>query len=180
MSDLNNEMFSQLDELLSNISIDKVSSESTGFEELKDGYYLCEVINAELKLSQKSGNPMASFQLKALEDGVDVILDEDNEVAFSTIKGSKGRNIFKHFVLKDERSIKSFISDMLKFEASPGESFLPKEAFTTSEVIDESLAALIGMRIYVQISTNENQDGTTSSWTNFLSWKRVSALELPQ
>ena len=175
-----NGMFSQLDELLSSISVEKISSESTGFEDLKDGYYLCEVVNAELKLSKNSGNPMASFQLKVLEDGLDVVLTDTDDIVFSPLKGSKGRYIFKHFVLKDERSVKSFISDMLKFEAEPGESFLPKEAFTTSEVIDESIAALVGMRIYVQISTSENQDGTTSSWTNFLSWKRVSALELPQ
>ena len=96
---------------------------------------------------------------------------------FIDLKKTKGKLIFKHFVLKDETSIKRFVSDMLKFEDSDGNSYLPKEAFTNADIVGEAIDSLIGMRIYAQISNTE-KDGNVSQWINFVSWKRASDLSL--
>lgn len=173
-------MFSQLDSILSNVDLSDVTAESTGFTELPDGYYLCQVEKAELKTSKTSHMPMAAFQFNVVEDGHDAIIDDDKNVTLVDLKKTKGRKIFMYYVLKDERSVKRFATDMLKFEGEePGESLLPKEAFTTSETIEDALDVLNGMRIYVQISTTVNDDDTKSTWNNLISWKRAASLSLP-
>ena len=69
---------------------------------------------------------------------------------------------------------------MLKFEGdTAGESLLPKEAFLSSETIEDALDILIGKRIYIQVSTTVNDDDSKSTWNNLISWKRAAALELP-
>ena len=171
-------IFNTLDALLENTDLSKVTAESTGFSELKDGYYLCEVKKAELKASKSSGNPMAAFQLKVIEDGTDFIFDVKNRATPITLKGTKNRIIFKYYVFKDETSVQRFAGEMLRFEDENGESILTKEYFTTSELIEDALDVLIGMRIYVHISTTENADGTSSTWTNLITWKTASALGL--
>lgn len=167
----------QLDALLGNVDLSDVSADSSGFSELPDGYYLCEVDKAELKMSKTSGKPMAAFQFSIVEDGKGI----DESGKFVNLKKTKGRKIFIHYVLKDESWVRRFATDMLKFEGeNPGEPLLPKEAFTTSSTIEDALDVLTGMRIYIQVSTTENDDGTKSTWNNLISWKRVAALELPQ
>lgn len=176
---ITNEALEILNSLLSDVSLDDVSSDSQGFTELQDGYYLTEVESAELTTSKSSGQPMVSFRLSIVEDGVSVGFEND-DIVFNQIKKSKGRKVFKHFVLKDTGSIKRFASDMLKFVGDDGESLLPKEAFMTSETLVDALDILVGMRIYIQLDTTEKDDGTKSQWTNFISWKRVAELGLPQ
>ena len=171
-------IFNTLNDLLGKVELDNVSSEATGdYPELPDGYYLCEVESAELKESKSSGNPMASFRLSVVEDGVDVIFEEDN-IKYIKLEKTKGRKIFKHFVLKDDVAIKRFVSDMLKFEDNDGNSFLPKDAFLSADLLEEAIQSLIGMRIYVQ-STTTTKDDKSSTWTNFISWTRAAKLELP-
>ena len=168
-------IFKTLDDILSKTNIKDVTSETTSFSELKDGYYLCEVVGAELKESSK-GDPMAAFRFKISEDGLAV--DEDGN--FVSLTGSKGRNIFINYVLKDETSIRRFVADMLKFEGdNEGEPILEKEYFLSSETINDALDILVGLCIYVQVSTSEKPDGTKSTWQNLISWKRAAALELP-
>lgn len=168
-----------LDDLLSKTKLEDVSSESQGFSELPDGYYLCEVEKAEFKESKTSKLPMVSFTFKIVEDGVSYNFGEDIETTL--LKGTKNRKIFKHYVFKDESSVKRFASDMLKFEGEiAGEPLLPKEAFTSSETLFDALDILVGMRIYIQADTSEKDDGSKSTWYNLISWKRVKELELPQ
>lgn len=167
-------LFKTLDEILSKSNIQDITSESTSFSELKDGYYLCEVASAKLKESSK-GDPMVSFQLKIVEDGLSV----NDAGDFETISSSKNRNIYINYVLKDETSVRRFAADMLKFEESEGESVLGKEYFINSEVLEDALDILVGMQIYVQVSTSEKSDGTKSTWQNLISWKRAGVLELP-
>lgn len=172
-------VFSNLDNMLSNVDISDVNADSSVYSELKDGYYLCEVVKAELK-SSSNGDAMVAFRFKIVEDGIDVEMDEKGHVHFKEIKKSKDQLVFLNYVLKDETKIKRFVIDMLKFEGdTPGEPLLPKECFLTSETIEDAIEALIGYRIYVQISTTEKNDGSKSTWTNLVSWKRVNALELP-
>ena len=171
-------IYDQLDVLLSQTKLDDVSSESTGFAELPEGYYLCEVEKVELKPTKTTQLPMVAFQFTISEDGQEVVV-KDDKISFKAIKGTKNRKIFVNYVLKDDRSVRRFAADMLKFEAEPGEPLLPKEAFTSSETIEDALDCLVGMRIYIQVSTTTNDDNTKSTWNNLISWKRAAILELP-
>ena len=162
-----NELFEQLDKLLNQTDLTDVSSESSGFTQLPDGYYLCELEKAELKFSKSSGQPMASLQFTVVEDGTTAEMTEQGTVIQETLKRTKGRKIFVHYILNSEQKIKRFATDMLKFEEKEGESLLPKEAFTTSETLVDALDLLCGMRIYVNVSTTVNND--TSFSVTFLS-----------
>ena len=179
----NNEMktlFSQLDELLKDVDLTDVTAEGSGFPDLPDGYYNGEVEKAELKVSKSSNNLMASFQFKITEDGYAVEIDDKGNVNLVQIKKTKGRKIYIHYVLKNDTWVKRFVTDMLKFEGDvEGESFLPKEAFMSSETIEDALDLLTGKRIYIQVSTTTNDDESKSTWNNLISWKRAKALELP-
>lgn len=82
-------LFNQLDELLGASDIKDVSAESSGFAQLKNGYYLCEVKKAELKPSKSSGKLMVAFQLKVVEDGTDFTFDAKSRPTPVTLKGTK-------------------------------------------------------------------------------------------
>lgn len=174
MSDYKDPIFDAefLDGLLGTTDLSGVSAEPT-FEDLPDGYYLCEVEESKLKESKSTRMPMAAFRLRVVEDGVSVTPDG----AFKPVAKSQNRKIFINYVLKDDRSIKRFATDMLKFEGeTPGEPLLSKEYFTNSNILADALELLAGFRIYVQVSTDEN----SSTWRNLISWKRVELLGLPK
>lgn len=173
----NDTIFSTLDAILSNSNIEDVTTESAGFSALPDGYYLCEVVKAELK-SNKEGKPMAAFQLKAVEKAINVTFDEKTAAPiFNEIDKTKGRMLFKYYVFSDEQSVKRFVSDMLKFEdATTQETILGKEYFLTSELIEDALDVLIGMTIYIELATNDKG----SQWANMISWKTAGKLGLPE
>lgn len=176
MNDNMEEMFENLDSILSQTDLKDVTAEGAGFEELPEGYYLCEVEKAELKVSKSSHQPMVAFQFKVLDDGVTIKNEEED---WTTIKGSKNRKVFMYYVLKDEVSVKRFVTDMLKFEGTePGTPLLEKECFTNSALLGDALEVLTGYNIYIQISVSENDDGSTSSWRNLISWKRAANLGL--
>lgn len=176
-----------LDEVLEDYDtdIDKVSSEGTGnFSELPDGYYLCEVDKAELAQSKNTGKLMSSFKLKILEDGIS--LDENDNIV--EIKGTKGRLIFKHYILQDEdiskqkENIDKLISDLKKFEGEPGVPLvqplldeLSQGNLTKSEFIQTSLEYLSGMRIWVNVNTTE-RNGKKNTWVSLISWARARKL----
>lgn len=172
------EALNTLDQILAKTTLDDVSADSQGYNDLPDGYYLCEVDKADFKESKTSHLPMVSFNFKIVENGTGFKY-VDNDVIVYEIKNTKNRMIFKHYVFKDESSVKRFASDMLKFEGeTPGEPLLPKEAFTTSETLLDALDVLEGMRLFIQADTNEKDDGTKSTWYNLISWKRAAELEL--
>ena len=169
--------FDQIDEILGKINLEDIDADSNDrYEDLPEGYYLCEVEEATLAESQSSHQPMVSFQFKVTENGY--TLNEEG-TSLIEIDKTKNRKIFAYYVLKDERSVKRFISDMLKFEGEvEGEPLLDKEYFTNSELINDALDVLKGSRIYVQVSLTE-YNGKASSWKNLISWKRAKSLELP-
>lgn len=173
-------MFAQLDKILSSSDLKDVTSENVGFQELPEGYYLCEVEKAELTSSKKSGNPMVAFTMKVVEDGFTAVIEDNGSVNLTSIDKSKNKKIFIYYVFKDEQSVKRFAADMLKFEGEVvGEPILSKEYFMSSELLADALDILVDANIYVQITKNENSDGTSSTWNNMISWKRAAALELP-
>lgn len=174
------QIFDKLNGILGNTDLTDVTADSSGFSELPDGYYLCEVEKTELKESKTSHEPMAAFQFKIVTDGVEPLIDEFGNVTLREIKGTHNRKLFMYYVLKDETSVRRFATDMLKFEGEvAGESLLPKEAFMSSETLVDALDVLVGMRLYINVSTSERDDGSKSTWNNLISWKRAAALELP-
>lgn len=173
-------LFDKLDGLLSTVDLSDVTAESVGFTELPDGYYLCEVEKAEIRESKSSKMPMAAFTFKISEDGHTAEVDESGEPVITDIKKTANRKIFMYYVFKDERSVKRFATDMLKFEGEEeGEPLLPKEAFLSGDTVNDALEILTGMRIYVHVSTTTNEDDTKSTWNNLISWKRAKVLGLP-
>lgn len=174
------ELLSELDDLLQKTNLNDVTANSTGFDELTEGYYLSEVESAKLDVSKSSGLPMISFRFKVVDKGLAAnTTNNENSDTFSEITNVKNRKIFMYFVLKDESSVKRFATDMLKFEgAEIGKPILPKECFTSSELLTDALDILIGLRIYINITSSE-LDGKTTYWKNLISWERANRLGLP-
>lgn len=168
-----------LNSIIQGTQLEDVTSESNvGFDELPDGYYLSEVEKVELKETKETHNPMVVIQFKVVEDAVQI---DDSGSQFLTISKTKGRKIFMNFVIKDEKSYKRFVSDMLKFENGEGEAILDKSYFTVDdETMMQALDALTGYSVYIHLSTTETNDGNKNQWRNLISWKRVSDLGLPQ
>lgn len=177
-----NDVLSNLNELLESTNLENVTSESSGYEEVKDGYYLCEVEKAELTISKNSGNPQVFFQMKIVDDGYDCVFNEEQKVSdIIRNNGTKNRKIFNYFPLTTEQNVKRFVTDMLKFEGDvAGESLLDKECFTNSELLEDALSILVGRRLYVKISTTKGKDGKDTIWKNFISWRVATSLGLPE
>lgn len=174
------DIIASINELLKQTNINDVTSESNNFQELPEGYYLCTVDAAEIKESKASGKPMIAFTFTVSENGHHYVADKDGNAEMQEVKGSKNRKIFMYYVLKDTQSVRRFVSDMLKFEGEEaGKPLLDKEYFMNFEILEDALKILEGMKIYVQITKSENQDGTVRNWQNLISWKRAAALDLP-
>ena len=173
------QVFSGLDQLLSNSDISHISADTNPiFSDLPAGYFLCEVTSAELRESKShAGVPQAAFRFKVVEDGID-INDKGKLVA---INKTKGKSLGKYYTFKDDRTLRQFVSDMLKFEGEvPGEPILPKEAFLRADTIADAIDVLVGARVYIHNDVRENDDGTTSAWQNLLSWKMAKSMGLPE
>ena len=168
-----------LDDLLKATDLNDVTSESSGFDDLPAGYYLSEVNSAELTISKNSGNPQVKVVFKVVEDGV---TEEDEGYAIrKNLPKTAGRLIFKYYPLKDEKTVRTMVSDMTKFEGEvKGEPLLPKEYFKETSLLNEALACLTGSRIYVHITTSTNKEGKTNNWVNLISWKRAAQLDLAE
>ena len=168
-----------LDDLLKATDLNDVTSESSGFDDLPAGYYLSEVNSAELTISKNSGNPQVKVVFKVVEDGV---TEEDKGYAIrKNLPKTAGRLIFKYYPLKDEKTVRTMVSDMTKFEGEvKGEPLLPKEYFKETSLLNEALACLTGSRIYVNITTSTNKEGKTNNWVNLISWKRAAQLDLAE
>lgn len=169
-------LFEDLDAIIASTDLSKVTAESTGFEELPEAYYLCEVENAKLTTSKSSNQPMISFQYKIVEDGKNI--NDDGSII--TMPGTKNRKIFKHYVLKDGDSFKGFVTDALKFEDSDGNPILEKEMLLSSQLINDCLEVLEGRNVYVFAKHSTKKDGTESVWYNLIAWETIAKLELEE
>ncbi len=172
------DVFATLNKTLEQVDTTDITSESSEqFASLPDGYYFTEVEEAEVTVSKNSGLPMVRWQLTNLEEGI--TLDENDE--FQYIRNSKNKKHFIYHSLKDASAVERFISDALKFEGEKrGVPYLEKEFFSTAETMSEALGLLEGHRIWVHVDTSENKDGTSSTWTRFVSFARAIKLGLEQ
>ena len=169
--------FTKLSDLLTQVDWETVT-EVDSFDDLPEGYYLCEVEKAELKMNKAQTNQQVSFQFKIVEDGIQESLDAKGYSVLREIPATKNRKAFKHYPFKDVMGIKRFVTDMLKFEGEDGAPILEKEYFMHEETINDALDILVGMRIYMQVSIRESQ-GKKSSWNDIIGWSRAKELGLP-
>ncbi len=182
-----------LDDLLAGTSLDDVSAESSGYDELKSGYYLSEVTEAKLGNSKSSGLPMVSFRFKVIQDGIIEMTDEENNTYFTRAKHTENRNIFKNYVLKDQKSIKTLVSDLLKYEGDvqgtpildeiltvEDENGKKKTSLPSTEVLMGCLEVLTGLTIFVKVDVREDKEDKTktNTWTSLVSWSRATELGL--
>lgn len=182
-----------LDSLLAGTNLDDVSAESSGFSDLPSGYYLSEVVEAKLGTSKSSGLPMVSFRFKTIDEGIIEQTDEENNTYFVRTNRTKNRNVFKHYVLKDQQAVKTLTSDLLKYEGEEAGTPILDEILTTtddngkkkiyipsSEVLAGCLEVLTGLTIYLKVDTrpDKNDPTKTSSWSNLVSWSRAQDLGL--
>ena len=171
MSEITKEMYESLDSLLQKVNLNDVSSESSGNFNLPDGIYKCEVKHGELKVTT-TNRLMAMFRFKTTQNGLNMLDTGDYE----EVPNTKGQTIFKNYFLDDEKSIKIFVSDMLKFEGDvEGEPYLPKESFTTSATLEDSVE-LLGeseLSIWIQITSYKKKDDSIGTNISLLSWKRI-------
>lgn len=172
-----------LDELLSKSDISSITSESSQGYDLPDGYYLCEVEKADLKLSS-NGNPMVSIQYKVVENGLKSDVDKDGNDTLIEARGTANRKIFMNYVLSTEQQVNFFVSDMLKFEEADKEGvpMFEKDYFKNTELLMTVLDILSnGLRIYIMVQSKESkkEPGKIEKRYNPITWKRAKLLELP-
>lgn len=180
--------FSVLDDILEDVDLKDVTSEGAGFEDLPAGYYLSEVTDCSLTESKTSHYPMIKFVFKTVENGFGEFVDDEGNASLTReLKNTKGRNIYKYYVLgdadkdKQKLNVKKFVSDMMKFEGDePGTSLLEEECFTNGELLKEALDILKGTnaRIWLSVTINE-KNGEKSTWISAISWKRADQIGLP-
>lgn len=170
--------FIKLGDLLGQVDWNTVTEENA-YEDLPEGFYLCEVEKAELKTNKAETNMQVSFQYKIVENGLVEAMDDRGNSVLKEIPGTANRKVFKHYPFKDTNGIKRFVVDMVKFEGEvPGEPLLGAEYFMTEETFPDALGCLIGSRIYIQATYKESQ-GKKNCWYDVLSWDRAKKLGLP-
>ena len=181
-----------LDSLLSGTDLSDVSAESAGFSELPSGYYLCEVESAVRTTSKSSGQPMVSFKLKVIQNGIVEKVDDEGNAYLERAKGTKNRKIFKHYVLSDKSKVQGLASDLLKFEGEEAgvpilDGVITSEEggkrvtrIPSAEVLDGCLEVLVGLQIFVKADTrpDRNDPSKSNTWTNLQSWTRAVQLGL--
>ena len=175
-------IFSEIGDVMKQTDLSKVSAESTGFEDLPDGYYLAEVIETKIGRSKSSQKPMISLRLSVIDDGFK-LSDNEDEISFDKIEHTKGRQVFKHYVIDTPQNLKRFVSDMKKFENPDvvGEALLPDEAWSSPEFMGESIGILseINCRIWIHNRVTKKDDGTSSSWIDLVSFNQAAKAGLP-
>lgn len=169
-----------LDSLLESVDLtgtteDKVSSD------LPDGYFLCEVLEANLGES-KAGNAMFSIKYRTFEDGKRNIVDDQGYAQLVDAKGTANKTFYTHYVLSNEMNINFFVSDMLKFQdPETNEPLFDKDMFKDTKGIVE-VAELLqqGGIIFIMVQTVEkrNAPGEKEKKYKPISWTRARALEL--
>lgn len=178
-------IFSEVNELISQTDLSKVSAESTGFDDLPDGYYLAEVVESKIGRSKKSNKPMVSIRFKIVGNGYKLNGDVDDPIAdlFEPIEHVENRQVFKHWLLDSSQNLKRFVSDMKKFEdpEEVGKPLLPEEAWTKAETMNDSIEVLsqLNSRIWLHNKVTKKDDGTSSSWVDLESFGRIAKLGLP-
>ena len=114
-------VFNTVDGLLSQVNVEKIDPNAPDFDNLPEGYYSVEVVKAELTVSKSSDKPQIKLQLKTVENGLGIVIDEDGDSVFQEIEKTKDRMLYKYYPLTTKAEVEKMIKDMLKFEGDePG------------------------------------------------------------
>ena len=178
------------DSLLKDVDFNDIDITDTNENnELPDGYYLCEVEDADIGPNKDKSNDQAFFQLRVVEPGLNPVY-EDGQMFLQELVGTQKRVIFKYYPFKgtDKKATSlvyqdetgkwkpgQFLCDTQLFVDTDGAPLLEKEAFMYKETAKEALAILVGCRIYVKIETKE-YNGQTSQFKNLVSIDRVNKI----
>ena len=178
------------DALLKDVNFDEIDLENTNDNnELPDGYYLCEVVTAEIGPNKDQTNDQACFQLRTIQNGERPCLEEGCDL-LEELTGTQNRSIFKYYPFKstDKKATSliykddtgkwkpgQFLCDTQLFKDDDGNPLIEKEAFMYKETAQEALSILVGCNIYVKIETKE-YNGQTSQFKNLVSIDRVNKI----
>lgn len=173
------DLFNDLDDVLKETDFSQVSATNNGgFENLPDGYYLCQVEETDLKRSKTSNKPMVAIRFSVVDDGYTF----DDTDTLKQLSQGRNRLIFKNYPISDSQSAKRFVSDMMKFEDpnNEGQPLLPAEAWKDTDTLRQSIEALrmLESRIWVHLETRD-YNGKANQWTNLVSFDRAMQLGLP-
>jgi len=179
---VNEDLLKAINEAMQGVNFDNVDPDGNTFTEAPDGYYLCELKKAQFGFSKK-GNLQVACQFKAVEDGCDLDVDKYGNVKVINIPKTKGKVFFKYYSYNAEDKILRFANDMAKFIDENNQPLLEAEAYKAgAEILIESLQLLeaAAPQIYCKQETSANDDGTSSTWFNPVSWNTAKKLGLPQ
>ena len=180
--EIDNSIFDEIGEVMAQTDLSNVSADSTGFEDLPFGYFLAEVIETKIGRSKTSQKPMISLRLSIVDDGFK-LSDNPDEIVFEKIPSTKNRQVYRHYVIKDSKSLKTFVSDMKKFEdpSEVGKTLLPDEAWSDPRYMAEAITILeqIKCRIWLHNRPSKKPDGTDGNWTDLVSFNQAAKLGLP-
>lgn len=175
-------IFSEIGDVMKQTDLSNVSAESVGYEDLPDGYYLAEVIETKIGRSKSSNKPMISLRLSIVDDGFK-LSDKEDEISFDKIEHTKGKQVFKHYIIDTSQNLKRFVSDMKKFEDpnEVGKQLLPDEAWSSPEIMGESISILseINCRIWLHNRVTKKFDGTSNAWVDLVSFNQAAKTGLP-
>lgn len=174
------DFLNSIDSALQEVNFDNITSESSGFDELPAGYYLVELVRAEIKLSKSTGEPMVAFAFKGIDNGY--ILD-DTTYDWSDVGVGKGRylNVYDAKI-NSTNGIKRLISDLMKFVDAVGEPIVHKEDVSNSQLLQATLEALVeeSCRMWLQRQEGKDKEGKPTFYTNMISWQKAEDLKLPK
>jgi len=196
------ELFRQVNGALENVNVKEITEESdvNTFEELPDGYYLCELTAQEVAFNKAGTTPQVKFTFEVKEgytlepnaknpmvNDVKPILDAKGKPIDFMKRKSK---IWTYHALAPQEKLTRTIAVLKKFEDPENlllidnenfkhQQILDDEAFEDAEILLDALEALVGSMIWVQNDVSEKDDGTVSTWKNVITWLRAKKLGLP-
>lgn len=168
----------KLDKLIANVDLSGITEEGVR-SKLPDGFYLSQVVKAELTES-KSGNPMVVIEYVTVEDGKKTIVDENGYAKQVDAKHTADKKIFCNYVLTNDMNFGFFVSDMLKFQdPETNEPFFTKEDFdSTQGIIDVCDKLTQGGIVYLMLQTVQKDNGESDQKKNPISWTRAHKFDL--
>jgi len=174
-------LFDVVNETLAKINVDEIDeNHSSSVDPLPLGYYYVELVTTpEFTESKTTHRPMFKCSFKTLNDGVNL---ENTEV----LQDTKDRYEWKYYLVDDERGLKNFISDMMKFKIDSKGTSLPPEAFKSVDLMLQALELLNGKRAFIMISESVNKQGKKDEqgeplknrFVNLITFERAESLGL--
>lgn len=149
-------------------------------EELPDGFYLCEIVEAEPTVSKTSGAPMFKLTYNVKKAKVTEV-DERGYATLTEKDNFNGRKIWKYYPIKDEKNYQSFVKDMCELAEGDQRPF-QKEMFNISSYkknipVIFQYATTNRLCCYIQIVSKDDANGNKTAFKNILKWDTTTRIE---